>query len=71
MKKTLVIVALAFAACGGGNNENNNSNTDTTASAASATLNDLQDTTSVIGDNKIGQGHMRTDTAVQGANVGK
>lgn len=69
MKKLLFIFLVSgFAACGNGHGEVNpdSSNVITDSSALKNT-----DTTSVLGANHIGEGQLRTDTPMNGSNVGK
>jgi hypothetical protein len=69
MKRLLTLLVITvYAACSSGNHEVNvDSSNVITDSAALMNL----DTTSVIGSNHIGEGQMRTDTPMSGANVGK
>lgn len=63
----IILAVVAFSSCGGGNDKNDS---DTSAATTTGTMNtENTDTTGVIGSNKIGQGHMRTDSSVQGVNA--
>jgi hypothetical protein len=75
MKNLLLIFisSIALSACG---NSNGNSSDPAAIADSSNVITDSSalmntDTTSVIGANHIGQGQMRTDTAMSGSNVGK
>ena len=70
-KFSLVIMVVFFAACGNGSAD---TNTDSSSAAVDTSFSGSAmntDTTSVIGSNHIGHGQMRTDTPMQGSNVGK
>ena len=68
MRKILIAAAFGMlTACGNGNSENNADTTSTTESSSVGTMN--TDTTSVNGSIQLGQGHLRTDTSVRGANA--